>query len=94
MTLPREPDWETHFGYLADRFPVIASEMGFYLKGEYENFVDDGSYRDAILKYLDEKQISWCCWVFDPAWSPPLIQSYRYEPTVSGKFFRDAMQSQ
>ena len=91
---PREPDWEKHFGYLADRFPVIVSEMGFYLKGEFEHFVDDGSFRDAILKYLDEKQISWCCWIFDPDWSPSLIESYRYQPTVSGKFFRDAMQSQ
>ena len=53
--------------------------------------VDDGSFRDGILKYLDKKEISWCAWIFDPDWSPALIKSYRYEPTSSGAFFRDAM---
>jgi len=91
---PREPHWEEHFGFLADRFPVIASEMGFYTKGDFDYLVDDGSYRKAILKYLDKKKISWCAWVFDPDWSPPLIKSYNYQPTHSGTFFKEAMLGQ
>ena len=88
---PREPHWEEHFGFLTSRYPVIATEMGYSLKSEYENLVDDGTYRNAILKYLDKKKISWCAWVFDPDWSPALIKSYEYQPTHPGAFFRDAM---
>lgn len=88
---PREPHWEKHFGFLASRFPVFVTEMGYYHKGEVAYFVDDGSFRNGILKYLDKKQISWCAWTFDPDWSPPLIKSYGYEPTHSGEFFKKAM---
>lgn len=88
---PREPHWEEHFGFLASRYPVIATEMGYSLKGKYEYMIDDGTYRRAILKYLDKKNISWCCWVFDPDWAPGLIKSYDYEATHPGAFFRDAM---
>ena len=88
---PREPNWDRHFGFLASRYPIFVTEMGFYQSGEVEHFVDDGSFRDAILKYLDQKQISWCAWIFDPDWSPPLIKSYRYEPSPSGAFFKKAM---
>ena len=88
---PREPHWEEHFGFLASRFPIFATEMGYYNKGEVEHFVDDGSFRDGILKYLDQKKISWCAWTFDPDWSPALIDSYDYAPTDSGRFFKNAM---
>ena len=90
---PREPHWEKHFGFLANRHPIIATEMGYYLKGDYEYMIDDqkGTYRNALLKYLDKKKISWCTWVFDPDWEPALIKSYNYEPTHAGKFFRNAM---
>ncbi len=88
---PREQHWEEHFGFLSDRFPVIVSEMGYSLKGDHEHFIDDGTFRNAILKYLDKKKISWCVWVFDPDWSPALIKSYGYKPSHSGAFFRDAM---
>lgn len=88
---PREPHWEKHFGFLADRYPIFVTEMGYYLEGKHEHFIDDGTFRNAILKYLDQKKISWCAWVFDPNWSPSLIKSYQYEPSHSGAFFRDAM---
>ena len=89
---PREPHWEEHFGFLADRYPIIASEMSFYVRGEFEYMNDnDGSYRKSILKYLDKKNISWCAWVFDPDWAAPLVKSYDYEPTATGLFFRKAM---
>lgn len=88
---PREAHWEEHFGFFASRYPVFVTEMGFYQSGEYEHYVDDGSFRNGILKYLDKKQISWCAWIFDRDWSPALIEGYNYEPTESGKFFKKAM---
>ncbi len=89
---PREPHWEEHFGFLAERFPIFVTEMGFYHQGEYQHFVDaDGSFRDGILKYLDQKKISWCAWCFDPDWSPTLIDGYDYAPTKPGMFFRNAL---
>ena len=87
---PREPHWEEHFGFMTSRYPVFVTETSFCYQGEH--YVDaDGSFRDGILKYLDKKQISWCAWVFDPDWSPQLIDSYDYVPSKPGSFFRDAM---
>ena len=89
---PRERHWEEHFGFLADRFPIFVTEMGFYQQGAHEHFVDaDGSFGDKILKYLEQKQISWCAWIFDPDWSPTLIESYEYAPSKQGKFFKNAL---
>ncbi len=88
---PREPHWEEHFGFLASRYPVFATEMGYALVGQYDYMIDDGSYRNAVLKYFKAKDISWCAWIFDPDWSPGLIKGYQYEPSHSGAFFRDAM---
>ena len=91
-TPPREGHWEEHFGFLADRFPIVATELGYYFEGEH-NLIDDGTYRTAIMDYLEKKGISWCAWVFDPNWVPQLIKNYNYEPTHSGAFFRDVMQA-
>ena len=75
---------------MTSRYPVFVTETSFCYQGEH--YVDaDGSFRDGILKYLDKKQISWCAWVFDPDWSPHLIDSYDYVPSKPGSFFRDAM---
>ncbi len=89
---PREPHWEEHFGFLANRFPIFVTETSFAYTGEHS--VDaDGSFRNAILKYLDQKQISWCAWVFDPDWFPSLIDSYDYGATKPGSFFKNALQN-
>ena len=87
---PREVHWEEHFGFLADRFPIVATEMGFYDEGE-EHLIDDGTYPEAIINFLGEKGISWCAWVFDPNWVPQMIRNYEYEPTRQGAFFREVM---
>ena len=87
---PREGHWEEHFGYLAERFPIVATELGYLFEGEH-HLIEDGTYREAIIKYFDQKGISWCAWVFDPDWVPQLIKNYDYEPTHSGAFFRDVM---
>ena len=88
---PREPHWEEHFGFLASRYPVFATEIGYSLDGDYVFKDQDRSYQKAILKYFDRKGMSWCAWTFDPDWSPALIKSYRYQPTDSGVFFKKAL---
>lgn len=88
---PREGHWETHFGFLADRYPIIATELGYYFEGEH-HLIEDGTYRDAIVRFMKKKGISWCAWVFDPNWHPQMIENYQYEPTHQGSFFRDLMQ--
>ncbi|MCB0641498.1 MAG: cellulase family glycosylhydrolase [Phaeodactylibacter sp.] len=85
---PREPHWEAHFGFLADRIPIVATELGYYFEGE-EHLIDDGTYREAIMEFFDQKGISWCAWVFDPNWHPQMIRNYEYEPTHQGAFFRE-----
>jgi endoglucanase len=89
--IPREPQWENDFGFVADKYPVIATEIGFMNETEDDNLRNDGAYGPSIMKYFDKKGISWTAWVFDPYWVPQMIKSWNYEPTESGKFFKDAM---
>lgn len=87
---PREPHWDEHFGFLAERYPIVATELGYLFEGEH-HLIEDGTYRDAIMNYFEEKGISWCAWVFDPKWVPQMIENYDYEPTHQGAFFREVM---
>ncbi len=89
---PREPHWEKHFGYLADRYPIVATEIGFtYDEHGDVPLPDDGIYTKTILPYLEKKRISWCAWVFDPQWDPPMIKNWNGDPTREGEFWRDAL---
>lgn len=90
---PREPKWEEDFGFVADKYPVMATEIGFMKENEEDkNLNDDGSYGPEIMNYFNKKGISWVVWVFDPVWVPQMIKSWNYEPTDQGIFFRDVMQ--
>lgn len=90
---PREPKWEEDFGFVADKYPVMATEIGFMKENEEDkNLNDDGSYGPSIINYFNKKGISWVVWVFDPVWVPQMIKSWNYEPTDQGIFFRDVMQ--
>ena len=90
---PREPHWDEHFGFLASRYPVFATEIGFSLDGNYVFKDEDRTYQKAIIEYLNKKGMSWCAWTFDPDWTPALIKSYQYKPTDSGTFFKRAILS-
>lgn len=90
---PWEPKWEEDFGFVADKYPVIATEIGYMTENEEDkNLNDDGSYGPAIVNYFHKKGISWVVWVFDPVWVPQMIHSWSYEPTVQGLFFQKVMQ--
>jgi hypothetical protein len=83
---PWQPKWEEDFGFAADRYPVIATEIGFGSREE------GGDYGTEITGYLESRGMSWIAWCFDPEWGPSLISSWdTYAPTDEGKYFSDAM---
>jgi len=87
---PWEPKWEENFAFAADRYPMIATEIGFGLKpGEV---VDDNHYGNRITRFLERRGISWLAWVYDPEWGPPLLKSFDgFALSGSGEFFKAAL---
>ena len=87
---PWEPKWEENFGFAAEKYPIIATEMGFGTRGSAT--IDKDHYGPQIIKYLEGRGISWMAWVYDPEWGPPMMKSWNtYELTDSGEFFKKAM---
>ncbi len=87
---PWEPKWDEDFGFAAERYPMIATEIGFGLKPG--SVVDDDHYGNRITRYLEQHGISWMAWVYDPNWGPPMLSSFEgYKLTPAGEFFGQAM---
>ena len=85
---PFTPKWEEAFGFAAEKYPLFATEFGFGTDSLDGFLQSDTLYGEEIIEYLENKGISWACWVFDPDWRPQLIKSWNtFELTVSGKFF-------
>ena len=87
---PWEPRWEENFAFAADRYPMIATEIGFDLKpGEV---VDDSHYGNRITRFLEQRGIGWMAWCFDPDWGPRMLRSFDgFQLAGDGEFFREAM---
>jgi hypothetical protein len=93
-TPPWEEKWEQDFGFVADTYPVVATEFGFMSadgRGAHIPVIGDETYGEAIINYFNKKGISWTAWVFDPVWSPQLIENWAFEPSRQGRFFRDKL---
>lgn len=94
---PWAPQWEADFGFVASRYPVIATEFGGFPKppeaGSTETPAKNATYGPEIIQYLEKRGISWVVWCFDPEWGPTLIKNWEYELTPSGEFARSAMQA-
>lgn len=91
---PWEAKWEEDWGFVADRYPLVATEFGFMSAdgpGAHVPVIADERYGEAIIDFFEARGISWTAWVFDPQWSPQLIQNWEFEPTRQGAFFRDRM---
>jgi len=88
---PWEGKWEEDYGFAADKYPMIATEIGFGQRSPAPLKPDD--YGNAIVNYLEKKGISWTAWCFDPEWGPTLLKNWNYELTGSGAFFKEAIQS-
>ncbi|HYG18498.1 MAG TPA: glycoside hydrolase family 5 protein [Ohtaekwangia sp.] len=92
---PWEKQWTDDWGFVAEKYPLILTEIGFCGaddRGAHIPVISDESYGDAITKYTREKGISYVVWVFDPAWSPMLFSDWNYTPTRQGRYFKKAMQ--
>jgi len=83
-------DWERDWGFVADRYPVFLTEMG-YCDGEPSMFSNDESYGDAIEYYCNKKGISYSVWALDPDWSCMIIKDWNFTPTRGGIYFKNAM---
>ena len=94
---PWEEKWERDYGFVADQYPVFATEFGFILEdepGAHIPAIGDEEYGKVITDYFANKGISWAAWCFDPDWGPHLISDWDYTPTVSGAFFKSVMQAE
>jgi hypothetical protein len=94
---PWVPQWERDFGFVADNYPVIATEVGYMYpdqKGAHIPCLGDEEYGETLTRYFSEKGISYVVWVFDPDWSPQLIKDWDYTPTRAGQFFKEVMMRQ
>lgn len=95
---PWEAQWYRDFGHVADTYPVIATEMGFVVKGERGEHVPcigDEAYGEAIIQFFRQHGISYTVWCFDPDWAPALLDDYHGTPQPrQGVFFRDALRKE
>ncbi|HMP81779.1 MAG TPA: cellulase family glycosylhydrolase [Verrucomicrobiota bacterium] len=94
---PWEAKWTQDWGYLAEKYPLFLSEIGFCYpedKNAHIPVISDESYVEAISAYCNPKGISYAIWCFDPHWSPCLIEDWTFKPTRHGEYFRKAMLAQ
>ena len=89
-----EHDWEAIWGFVAEKYPVVATEFGFVRedeRGSHNPVIGDVVYGEAIISFFEKRGISWTPWVFDPLWTPNLILDWDYTPSTQGAFFREKM---
>ena len=94
---PWEPQWEQDFGFVADTYPVICTEIGFCLEdepGAHIPVMSTDVYGEHITKYFEQKGISFTVWCFDPNWAPMLFSDWDFTPTTQGRFFKAYLQNQ
>ena len=93
---PWEEQWEQDFGFVADTYPVICTEIGFCLAdepGAHIPVMSTEEYGQHITKYFEDKGISFTIWCFDVDWAPMLITDWDFTPSTQGKFFKAYLQS-
>ena len=91
---PWEAQWTKDWGFVADKYPVFATEVGFCAaddKKAHIPVIGDESYGDALTSYCEKKGISYSVWCFDPHWGPTLIEDWSFKPTRQGAYFKKAM---
>ncbi len=71
---------------------IQAAALDVQDEGEHIPVVGDETYAEAIIKFFDERGISYTVWCFDPHWSPALLEDYDFTPSRQGKFFKKVLQ--
>ena len=94
---PWEENWEQTWGYVADKYPMIALEFGYNIEGEkgaHVPTIGTDDFGRRIVNYFSKKGISWTVWCFDWYWNPVLLKDDSYEPTeTQGAFFKNVLQN-
>ncbi len=91
---PWEDQWTADWGHVSEKYPMMLTEIGFCGpddRGAHIPVLSDESYGDAITQYTAERGISYVVWVFDPQWSPMLIEDWNFTPTRQGRYFKKAL---
>jgi hypothetical protein len=91
---PYAAQWDQTFGFVAERYPLIATEIGYMppdAPGAHVPAIDSGNYGVEISDYLARKGASWVAWCFSPGWPPTLISDWSYTPNAAGSQFRAVM---
>ena len=92
---PWEVNWERDFGFVADKYPVFCTEIGYCLPSEPDAHIPvigNELYAKTLTGYFEKKGMSFAAWCFDPDWSPMLISDWDFTPTTEGKFFKAYLQ--
>lgn len=85
-------DWNTAFGDLSSQYPIFATEFGYDDLLSPDDDYNGIPYHETIIKYLEERRISWTVWNFDASWKPSLLlDNEAFNPSPSGKYFRSMM---
>jgi aryl-phospho-beta-D-glucosidase BglC (GH1 family) len=93
---PWTPKWEEDFGFAADRYPIVATELGFESDAKTDQAARElnRKYGEEIVNYFEQRGISWIVWCFDPEWGPRMITSWDADQlTDGGKFFTNQMRA-
>jgi endoglucanase len=93
---PWEPQWEKDWGFVAQKHPLILTEIGYCYKedrGAHIPVISDNTYGPAIVEYCKSRGISWVVWVFDPDWAPMMFSDWNYTPTHQGEYFKSVLQA-
>jgi endoglucanase len=93
---PWEPQWTKDWGRMAEKYPIILTEIGFCGpedQGAHVPVISDESYGDAIINYTTQKGISYVVWVFDPQWAPRLFEDWNFTPSRQGRYFKKILQA-
>jgi len=91
---PWEEQWQKDWGFLAEKYPLILTEIGFALPDEpgvHMPVHGDETYGRTLVDFSAERGISWVVWCFDLKWAPFMFTDWNYTPTRQGKFFREVM---
>ncbi len=94
---PWEENWEKTWGFVADKYPLMALEFGYNIEGERGAHIPAFATEDygrRIINYFSKKDISWTVWCFDWLWTPTLLKDETFEPTdTQGAFFKNVLQN-
>ena len=86
--------WQDTWGFVASQYPLIVTELGWVNAdghGAHIPVINDGSYGPQIVDFMEQRNISWVVWVFDPEWSPTMISDWQFTPTEQGRFFKQQL---